>query len=44
MITEANHPSNEELAELEAELDEMRKASWKAWLATGPVIDLDDEF
>lgn len=43
-MTSTITPSNEELAELEAEMDDLRKASWLAWLATDPVIDLDDEF
>lgn len=37
-------PSNEELAEQERANDEARQASWNAWLATNPVISLDDEF
>lgn len=37
-------PSNEELAEIEAESAEMRKASWEDWLRTNPTIDMNDEF
>lgn len=45
MTTAAITPSNEELAELEAEMDIMRREAFDAWVGTldGP-ISLDDEF
>lgn len=37
-------PTNEELADIESELDEMRQASWEDWLRVNPTIDMNDEF
>ena len=36
-------PSAEELAEIAEALEQLRRQAWGEWLATEPVIDLDDE-